>query len=100
MNWTAKDRVLSVSADGRIIQWDATSGQSVSTRPAHPIGISSLSVNPQGTQVLYNSLEGLTTLWDAESGDVLGTHESFARTTEGSEPGSFALPVIDSNTPC
>lgn len=85
--WTAKDQVISISADGSVKQWDCSSGQTIQERPAHPRGITSLSVSPSGEQVLYNSLEGLTSLWDLTSGEVVGTHESFVRTAgEQTEP--------------
>lgn len=54
------------------------------------LGIPSLSVSPLGTHALYNTLEGLTCLWDLESGEVVGKHESYTRTAEQPEPGMFA----------
>lgn len=54
------------------------------------LGIPSLSVSPLGTHALYNTLEGLTCLWDLESGEVVGKHESYTRTAEQPEPGVFA----------
>lgn len=77
--WTHTDAVLTASADGTIKQWDAASGQLSRAQPAHTHGLVSLDVNPTGTRALYNSLEGLTTLWSLESGEVEGTFESYAR---------------------
>lgn len=90
--WTAKDQVVSISADGSVKQWDCASGQTIQQRPAHPRGITSLSVSPSGEHVLYNSLEGLTSLWDLSNGEIVGIHESFVRTAgEQTEPGEFPV---------
>ncbi|KAI0646410.1 WD repeat-containing protein 61 [Trametes meyenii] len=85
--WTGADAVLSISADGAIKQWDPVSGQVSRARAPHTLGLVSLSVNPAGTQALYNTLEGLTCLWDLEDGEIKGTFESYARTGgEATEP--------------
>ena len=55
----------------------------------HPVGITSVSVNMRGTKVLYNSLEGLTSLWDLETGEIVGKYESYVRTSTDQEPGMF-----------
>ncbi len=88
MNWTTADTVLSVSADGVVKQWDSVSGQVSRSRPPHTLGIVSLSVDPTGKLALYNTLEGLTSLWDLEDGEVKGSFESYARGTgsEATEP--------------
>jgi len=80
--WTPDDRAISISADGSIKQWD--SGQVARTIPPHTLGLVSLSVSSTGTHALYNSIEGLTCLWDLESGEVVGKNESYVRS--GSEP--------------
>lgn len=82
--WTANDMVISISADGGIRQWDSTSGQASRNLPPHTLGLISLSVSPTGDKVLYNSIEGLTNLWDLQSGEVLGKHESYMRA--GTDP--------------
>ena len=86
--WTNADTVLSISADGSIKQWDSNSGQVSRSRPPHTLGLVSLSVDPTGKLALYNTLEGLTCLWDLEDGEVKGSFESYARTAgaESTEP--------------
>ncbi|KAF8187196.1 WD repeat-containing protein 61 [Pholiota molesta] len=88
--WTAKDTVISISADGSVKQWSALVGQHHppnATFPSpHTLAQVSLSVTPDGNKALYNSIEGLTTLWNLENGEVIGTFESFVRTKEDSEP--------------
>ncbi|KAI0360565.1 WD repeat-containing protein 61 [Trametes cingulata] len=87
VSWTNADTVLSISADGSIKQWDSVSGQVSRTRPPHTLGLVSLSVDPSGKLALYNTLEGLTCLWDLEDGELKGTFESYARTAgEPTEP--------------
>lgn len=54
------------------------------TLPPHTLGLISLSLSPTGEKVLFNSIEGLTRMWDLQSGDIVGTHESYARS--GSDP--------------
>lgn len=81
---------MSISADGAIIQWDANSGQQLHGLPPHTLGLVSLSVSEAGDRAVYNTLEGLTQLWDLIDGSVLGRHESFARdpgATQQIEPG-------------
>lgn len=80
----ADDRVISISADGTIKYLDSTSGQVARTLPRHTLGLTSLSVSPDGRHTLFNSIEGLTQLWDLSSGEIVGKHESYIRT--GSEP--------------
>ncbi|CDO75008.1 hypothetical protein BN946_scf184965.g10 [Trametes cinnabarina] len=70
--------------DGSIKQWDSISGQVSRARPPHTLGLVSLSVDPTGKHALYNTLEGLTCLWDLEDGEIKGSFESYART--GGEP--------------
>lgn len=77
--WTHTDAVLTASADGTVKQWDAVSGQLSRAQPTHTHGLVSLDVNPAGTRALYNSLEGLTTLWNLENGEVEGANESYVR---------------------
>ncbi|KAH8118878.1 WD repeat-containing protein 61 [Phellopilus nigrolimitatus] len=91
VHWTAADRVVSASADGSVKQWDAASGQSVSARPAHPLGVVSLSVADApagggGARALYNTLEGHTALWDLDADALVGAHDSFVREKDPGEP--------------
>ena len=89
--WTAKDTVISVSADGSVKQWSAAVGQPHPPNAAfptpHTLAQVSLSVSPDGTRALYNSLEGLTSLWNLDNGEIIGTFESFVRINADSEPG-------------
>ncbi len=75
--------MLSISADGTIKQWDSISGQVSRSRAPHTLGLVSLSVDPAGKLALYNTLEGLTCLWDLEDGEVKGSFESYARAAGG-----------------
>ena len=88
VSWTNADTVLSISADGSIKQWDSNSGQVSRSRAPHTLGLVSLSVDPAGKLALYNTLEGLTSLWDLEDGEVKGSFESYARSagSESTEP--------------
>ena len=102
IHWTPQDCVLSISADGTLKQYAAssssTSPEVIYTRPTpapHPVGIVSLSVNETGSKALYNSLEGRTVLLDVESGDTIGVHESYVKGGGGgeqNEPGMVSLP--------
>lgn len=85
--WTPKDEVVSVSADGTIKKWNATSGQVSLAQPAHPLAVVSVDIDGDGRRALYNTLEGLTCLWDLDAGEVLGKHESYVRDPkEAGEP--------------
>ncbi|KAI0053797.1 WD repeat-containing protein 61 [Auriscalpium vulgare] len=86
--WSAKDdAAISISADGAIKRWNSTSGQVLRSLPAHTLGLVSLSVSPDGRHALHNGIDGLTSLWDVESGEVVGRHESYVRSgSEASEP--------------
>ncbi|KAJ7490260.1 WD repeat-containing protein 61 [Mycena galericulata] len=88
--WTTADTVVSVSADGSIKQWTSSSGQrhppNADFPAPHTLGLVSLSVSPDGQRALYNSLEGLTCLWDLASGEVVARFESYARAADGAEP--------------
>ena len=41
-------------------------------------------MSPNGEKVLFNSIEGLTSLWDLQSGEIVGKHESYIRA--GADP--------------
>ncbi|KZP09957.1 WD repeat-containing protein 61 [Athelia psychrophila] len=84
LSWTTNDTAISISADGSIRQWDSTSGQVSRTLPPHTLGLVSHSLSPSGDKVLFNSIEGLTSLWDLQSGEVVGKHESYVRS--GTDP--------------
>ncbi|KAF8589632.1 WD repeat-containing protein 61 [Ramaria rubella] len=87
-HWTSRDTVVSISADGTIILWDAQSGRQLLALPPHTLGLVSLSVSEAGDRAIYNTIEGLTRLWDLTNGSVLGAHESFARdSTAGTQLG-------------
>ena len=88
--WTPKDEVISISADGTVKKWNPTSAQVSLSQPAHPLAVVSVDIDPQGRRALYNTLEGLTCLWDLETGDVVGKHESYVREPkETTEPGEY-----------
>ncbi|KAH9947193.1 WD repeat-containing protein 61 [Amylocystis lapponica] len=85
--WTQADTVITASADGSIKQWDSVSGQVSRFLPAHTHGIVSLDVASTGKHALYNSLEGLTSLWNLETGEIDAQHESYVRTgADAGEP--------------
>ncbi|PPR06106.1 hypothetical protein CVT26_005333 [Gymnopilus dilepis] len=88
--WTANDTAISVSADGSVKQWSAATGQphppNATFPKPHTLAQVSLSVTPDGRRALYNSIEGLTCLWNLENGEVAATFESYARTRDDSEP--------------
>jgi len=90
VSWTASDTAISISADGSIKQWSSTSGQphppNAEFPPPHTLGLISLSVSADGQRALYNSIEGLTSLWDLGTGQVVGRFESYARSKEDAEP--------------
>ena len=90
VKWTAKDEVVSVSADGTIKKWNTTSGQASLGQPPHPLAVVSVDVDAEGRYALYNTLEGLTCLWDLENGELVGKHESYIRDSkEATEPGQW-----------
>ena len=42
--------------------------------------------------MLFNSIEGLTSLWDPQSGEVVGKHESYVRSgTDPAEPCEYRM---------
>lgn len=91
---------MSISADGSASQWSSATGQrhppNATPLAPHTLALVSLSVSPDGKRALYNSLEGQTWLWDLESGDVIGTHESYLESNEDVEPCSYLLSNLTS----
>ena len=90
-----------MSADGSIKQWLAISGQphppNVDAPPPHTLALVSLSVSPDGKKALYNSIEGLTSLLNLETGNVVSKFESYNRTSEASEPCESAKHIFFSS---
>lgn len=88
--------MISISADGSVKQWAAASGlphpPNATFPAAHTLAQVSLSVSPDGKKALYNSIEGLTSLWDLGSGEVVSKFESYARTGDA-EPCECNPPV-------
>lgn len=83
------DTVISISADGSIKQWSAKAQPhppNSNFPPPHVLGLVSLSVAPNGQRAIYNSIEGMTALWDLGSGEVVGKYESYVRGSEDAEP--------------
>jgi len=89
-SWTENETVISISADGSIKQWSAASGKpypSNATFPTpHTLAQVSLSVSLDGNKALYNSIEGTTSLWNLENGEVVATFESYATRGTDCEP--------------
>lgn len=74
------------------MQWDASRMTTIATQPPHVLGMVSLDVDESGTRVLYNSIEGITSLWDTSVGHKAVKHESFVRTgAQSTEPGLLLL---------
>jgi WD repeat-containing protein 61 len=77
--------VISISADGSIKQWSAANGQhhplNATFPTPHTLAQVSLSVSLNGKKALYNSIEGHTSLWNLENGEVVATFESYATQT-------------------
>lgn len=90
ISWTSNDTVISVSADGSIKQW-TSAGDPQPPKPGldfpapHMLGLVSLSVSPDAKYALYNTIEGLTSLWDLTTGDIVGKHESYNRSSGGGD---------------
>lgn len=88
--YTEAETVFSISADGSIKHWTSASGQPVSPNsafpPPHTLGLVSLSASRDGQKVLYNSIEGLVSLWDVAQNKIVARFESYVRKTENPEP--------------
>ncbi|KAI0690252.1 WD repeat-containing protein 61 [Cytidiella melzeri] len=90
--WTPQDAVFSASADGTVKQWTPTSGQISRSQPPHTLGIVSMSsADAKGGKVLWNTLEGLTCLWDLEDGEIKGRWESYVRGKEDNEEPAWSV---------
>ena len=93
VSWTANDTAISISADGSIKQWSAATGQphppNATFPTPHTLAQVSLSVSLDGKKALYNSIEGHTSLWNLENGEVVATFESYAIKGPDSEPCKF-----------
>lgn len=62
--------------------------------PSHPLAIISVSTTENGSQVLANSIEGTTSLYDAATGEVIGRCESYLKESgKMSEPGEFCKAI-------
>ncbi|KIY50781.1 WD40 repeat-like protein [Fistulina hepatica ATCC 64428] len=84
--YTPSDKIISISADGSMKQWQAPNIYAlppVGPTP-HLLGLVSLSVSPDGHQALYNSVEGMTYLCNIDGvpqdDDIVGKFASFDRT--------------------
>ena len=92
-SWTENDTVISISADGSIKQWSAASGKPHPTNATfptpHTLAQVSLSVSLDGNKALYNSIEGTTSLWNLENGEVVATFKSYAAKGTDCEPCKF-----------
>ncbi len=60
------------------------------------LGLVSLSVSPDAKYALYNTIEGLTSLWDLTTGDIVGKYESYNRSSGGGdvEPCELSSPPL------
>lgn len=71
-------------------QWSSAVGQphppNASFPKPHTLAQVSLSISRDGSRALYNSIEGLTSLWNLENGEITGPFESYVRTNAEAEP--------------
>ncbi|KAG8782577.1 hypothetical protein FRC12_020637 [Ceratobasidium sp. 428] len=81
VEWTASNRIISVSADGTGTCWDGT-GKKLHATPVHPLGLVSVSASSSpnaGEKAVLSSVEGTVFLWDIEAQSVLAKRETFNR---------------------
>ncbi|KAF8339184.1 WD repeat-containing protein 61 [Cantharellus anzutake] len=83
VKWLPNDTVVSVSADGKASQWNASDGAVIHSLPPHPLALTSLSTDAEGNRALINSIEGTISLWDLTSGEVVGKRETFDQAKSG-----------------
>ena len=90
--------MISISADGSIKQWSAASGQphppNATFPTPHTLAQVSLSVSSDGKKALYNSIEGYTSLWNLENGEVIASFESYVVKGPASEACRFLNPGL------
>jgi len=51
--------------------WDGVTGQQRLTLPGHPIGVTSLAMNADGSQLVTGSYDSHVRVWDGASGDLI-----------------------------
>ncbi|KZT38113.1 WD40 repeat-like protein [Sistotremastrum suecicum HHB10207 ss-3] len=72
--------VFASTATGHLTQFDSTTGAKLRGLNQHTLAIVSLSTNRVGSRCLFNSLEGVTGIWEVPEGG--GPNESEAATEE------------------
>lgn len=60
---------------------------------AHPLGITSLSISPLANRSLSNSIDGTTLLHSLATGQLLGTHQSFLKTSSSATASSWTVAI-------
>ena len=102
ISWTQNDTAISISADGSVKQWSAASGQphppNATFPTPHTLAQVSLSVSLDGKKALYNSIEGHTSLWNLENGEIVASFESYVRTVPYSEACTFQIILVYTTT--
>ncbi|KAL7411590.1 WD repeat-containing protein 61 [Mrakia frigida] len=92
VKWTTKDQIVSVGLDGALKVWDSH-GALVHSPTAHPLGITSLSISPLANRSLSNSIDGTTLLHSLATGQLLGTHQSFLKTSSSATASSWTVAI-------
>jgi WD40 repeat protein len=67
----ASERVVTVSADGRLRVWDAVTGRAERDVSHHAAKIECLAVMPDGARAITSSADGAFTSWSIATGEVL-----------------------------
>jgi WD40 repeat protein len=83
---------FSGSVDNTLRQWDLVSGKEIKTISGQSIGIKSVAFSPDGRRALstgaftlsaYAGADATLTLWDLESGKVVGTFSAYTNDVAG-----------------
>lgn len=65
------ERILSMSREGRLTEWDATTGRRLGERRYFDGRLSSITPSPDGSMLLLTSFDRVASIVDAASGEVL-----------------------------
>ncbi|KAG8930826.1 hypothetical protein FRC02_003645 [Tulasnella sp. 418] len=77
LKWTHRDQVVSISADGTAGLWNPKDGATIHTVNPDVLSLISLSVSPDGSLALLNSIKGTVILWDLGSGEIVSKKETY-----------------------
>ena len=87
---------FSAGKDGKVILWDAATGDELMTIPACQVAINDIAISPDGTLAATAGADGFLKIWDAQTGELvtaIAAHSKACNTVAWTDMSTASLRV-------